>query len=64
MDEESERARGLEMSMELLKDCSVLLVFGNVMTAGMQREIEWWKENKEYHPIQYLSRAKVSKKKA
>ena len=59
MDEESERARGLEMSMELLKDCSVLLVFGDVITTGMQKEINWWQENKQHHPIQYLSGAKV-----
>jgi len=54
MDEINEREEGISMAMELLKDCSVLLVFGNVITVGMQKEIDWWQENKQYHSIQYL----------
>lgn len=35
-----ERAKGLLMGLELLKHCSELYVFGNMVTEGMWGEIE------------------------
>lgn len=49
---ESHRAQGLAMGLNVLKYCSVLLVFGEYISAGMRAEIDFAKQN--YIDIEYI----------
>ena len=52
MDEEAERERALNMNKELLHRCDELWVFGNVITAGIAKEIKW--ANKEKKKVRFF----------
>ena len=53
LDEESERELALFMDIALLSRCAELWVFGDVISAGMEKEIQY--AQRKGKPIQYIS---------
>ena len=53
LDEESERELALFMDIALLSRCVELWVFGDVISAGMEKEIQY--AQRKGKPIQYIS---------
>ena len=51
---EEERAKGMELGLELMKFCDELWIFGGVITEGMQREIDRWCNIRGRHSIKVI----------
>ena len=53
-DIDDERARGIEMGMELLNSCDELWVFGERISKGMECEITHWRTNFPERPLVWV----------
>ena len=48
-----ERALGIKMGIELMKECDRMYVYGEKFSKGMLEEIDWWRLHKRREDIYY-----------